>query len=226
MKKKLIATDYDGTLRRLGVITKKDRKYIELFRKKGGLFGVVTGRGSDFPKTAAEDGITCDFFILCNGSLILDKDGNLIKEFLIPRDIFVSLEKKFETYEGLRSYSKANDSEFYHHYYSRCDSVEQARQIADEINKEFGDKVTAFVNGDNVNIGLKGSSKAEGVRIAAEYFGLTQEDCAVVGDDYNDLDMIVSLHGWAMKTGRREVRKAAEHLTSSVGALAKELMEM
>ena len=225
MKRRLIATDYDGTLRRLGVITKKDRKNIELFRAAGGLFGVVTGRGLNFIETAKKEGLGYDYLVLYNGSLVLDAEGNTVAEFFIPREDFAAIEKIFEKHDRVEDYDTVGEAEFYRHYYARCTDIKKAREIADEINSALGDKVTAFVNGTAVNVGVLGSSKAQGVRIALAHFGLNEDDAAVVGDDYNDLDMIVSLKGWAVRTGRKAVRDAAPHICSGVGALAKELME-
>ena len=92
--------------------------------------------------------------------------------------------------------------------------------MAAEVNRLFGDRVTAFVNGEHVNIGKKGSGKAQGVLDALAYFGWQPAEAAVFGDDFNDLEMITALDGWAMATARPEVLAKAPHVCESIGEAA------
>ena len=70
MQKRLIATDYDGTLNRNGVIDDETRTAIDRWRADGRYFGVVTGRGVDFYDTAKEVRLPFDYLIVCNGCLL------------------------------------------------------------------------------------------------------------------------------------------------------------
>ena len=219
--KKLIATDFDGTFIRGGVIDPGYHTAIRDFRKAGGLFGFVTGRGTDFFRTAEEYGVTADFFCLYNGSLLALPDGTPVKEYRIPRATFAALEAFFAASPEVCSFDRATDAPDYPHYYARYGTPELALAAAAEINRQFGDRVTAFVNGEHVNIGKKGSSKTQGVRDALACFGLKEEEAAVFGDDFNDLDMITALDGWAVDTARPEVLAKAPHVCESVSAQAK-----
>ena len=219
--KRLIATDFDGTFYRHGEIDPADDAAVRAFRQAGGLFGFVTGRGTDFFDTVSKLGVTADFFCLYNGSLLALPDGTSVKEYRIPRATFAALEAFFAASPPVCSFDRAIDAPDYPHYYARYDTPELALAAATEVNRRFGDRVTAFVNGEHVNIGKKGSSKTQGVRDALAYFGLTEENAAVFGDDFNDLDMIVSLNGWAVASARPEVLKKAPHVCESVGAQAK-----
>ena len=96
---------------------------------------------------------------------------------------------------------------------------------AAEVNRLFGDRVTAFVNGEHVNIGKKGSGKAQGVRDALAYFGFAPEEAAVFGDDFNDLEMITALDGWAVATARPEVLAKAPHVCASIGDAAAQFLK-
>ncbi|NLO83641.1 MAG: HAD hydrolase family protein [Clostridiales bacterium] len=69
-----------------------------------------------------------------------------------------------------------------------------------------------------------GESKVNGVRHALEAFGLSEEAAAVVGDDLNDLDMIIALNGWAMSSSRPEVLAKANHTCKSIADLVNQLM--
>ena len=148
-------------------------------------------------------------------------DGTPVKEYRIPRATFAELEAFFAVSPEVCSFDRATDAPDYPHYYARYGTPELALAAAAEINRLFGDRVTAFVNGEHVNIGKKGSSKTQGVRDALACFGLKEEEAAVFGDDFNDLDMITALDGWAVATARPEVLKKAPHVCESVSAQAK-----
>jgi len=79
---KIIASDYDGTLRRPDVgITDKDREAIIKWRKEGNLFGVVTGRGDGMDVELKRENVEFDFAITFNGVKIWNQNGNILKEF-------------------------------------------------------------------------------------------------------------------------------------------------
>lgn len=226
MIKKLIASDFDGTLYRLGKITKYDIRNIKKWQADGRYFGIVTGRGSDFTKTISEFDVKPDFLILYNGALIIDKNGNILKESFIDSKTYNEISDFLSGFSDVISFGKKTDTEFNRQFYARFNTPERSLEVADVINDRFGDKITAFVNGTHINIAKKGTSKSNGVSFTLSHFGLNEDECAVVGDDFNDLDMIITHDGWAMLTGRREVRKKANHICTSVGSLASTLIEL
>lgn len=226
MAKKLIATDFDGTLCRKGRISTNDRKYIEDWQKSGRYFGIVTGRGMNFVQTVKDMHIKPDYLIVYNGALVADGDGNIIHEDFITREVFDEIKEIFQQNPDGRVYfDRTGDDDLYHQYYATYENYEKALVVADIINQQLGDKVNAVVNGPHVNIGKKGAIKANGVRCILKHYGLQENEGAVVGDDFNDLDMIKQLDGWAMATGRKEVIAEANHICYSVGSLAKKLMK-
>ena len=77
---KIIASDYDGTLRRHSGIEQKDRDAVKEWRANGNLFGIVTGRGQDFTKTVFEDDLELDFVIVYNGAVIYDFSADVNKD--------------------------------------------------------------------------------------------------------------------------------------------------
>ena len=82
--KYVFATDYDGTLYQynesgLG-ISKKTLDAIKEFRKRGNLFGVVTGRSYKwaYPIFKQQNLFEFDYILSDNGAQCVDKDGNFI----------------------------------------------------------------------------------------------------------------------------------------------------
>lgn len=223
--KRLIATDYDGTLRINGKISDSDREKIAAFRAAGNYFGIVTGRGSDFFKTVKDEGLQVDYLIVYTGALIIDAEENVLFEAPIPFDDFVKLEKFFEKRADVEWYEKARAGEKYYQYYATCKDQTTALSVAALAEKEFGGIFEYFVNGPHINICGKGISKASGIREILKYYGIPEEAAAPVGDDYNDIRMIEELNGWAVSSGRAEVVKLAPHVCESVGDLAQILIE-
>ena len=88
----------------------------------------------------------------------------------------------------------------------------QALAVAAEAEKLFGEELAIFVNGEHINIGIKGSSKAQGVFDALAYYGLPQDAAIVFGDDYNDMEMLAAHDGWAVATARPAVLEKAPHV--------------
>ena len=224
MEKKLIATDFDGTFCRNGEVDPADVRAIAAWRAAGGYFGFVTGRSTDFFDYVKTLGVEVDFHLLYNGALLAAPDGRTLKEYLIPRTDFAALTAFFRSLPDAAAFSEADGRPFYHQYYATFENETRALEVADAVNRRFGERVTAFVNGPHVNIGKKGSGKTQGVFDALSYFGLPADAAAVFGDDYNDLDMIVAHSGWAVSTARPAVLAKAPHVCASVGAAALELL--
>ena len=223
MDKRLIATDFDGTLFVNGEIPSSVRKAIDLWRADGRYFGIVTGRGMDFLDKVKEIEIPVDYLIIYNGSVVTDKNGKIIYERFIPADIYARLEEIFSGYEDIQSYSRA-DGNPQHHYYATFENTERALEVKADIDAVFGGRLAVFVNGRHVNIGTAGTGKAQGVKVVLDYFSLTEDSAAVVGDDYNDLEMIKAFDGWAVENGKPDVKAQAPHICKDVGDLATKLM--
>ena len=224
MEKYLIATDYDGTLYRGGMIDDDTREAIDLWRAGGRYFGVVTGRGIDFYDTAREENLPFDFLIVCNGSLIVSADKTIIFESLIPAETFTAIENVMAGYEDIIGFSKS-DGRPRHHYYAEFPDFERALQVREDLLPVFGNAVSIFVNGPHINIGNLSTGKAQGVAWILRHFSLPDDSAAVVGDDFNDMDMILAHNGWAVESGKPQVVSRAPHTCKSVGDLIRSLLK-
>lgn len=224
MEKRLLATDFDGTLWRNRTLDPEDLRAIRRWRESGRLFGFVTGRGLDFPGTARELGIPCDFHICNNGVLLLDGSGGRIREVRMDREDYQRLEEAFREYGQAERYSRTEGEKNFFQYTALMPNIEMAVDFSEELNRRFGSRVTAYANGRNINVVKKGESKGQGVCHALEHFGLSREQAAVVGDDLNDLEMLLALDGWAVDTGHPRVLEQAPHICHSVGDLIDRLL--
>ena len=226
--KRLIASDYDGTLAIHDRVSDENREAIARWQAAGGLFGVVTGRGRTFPERIARHNVKCDYFLCYNGALLLDGEGGVLRDVRMSWDTFRRLQQAFEKRPDVLDYSRAGEdrTETYAQYSALMPACEAAASFVEELNDRMGGEISAYANGLNINIVKKVESKAEGVRHALAHFQLPESAAAVVGDDLNDLDMLLQLHGWAMRSGRPQVVAAAEHHCDSIADLIDQLMRM
>ena len=94
----LLASDYDGTLKQYSdkekepTVEKRDKEAIDEFRKRGNLFGIVTGRSKGMIDLELKKyGIETDFLIAQNGSAIWSRDFQLLHVCEISREAAAQL---------------------------------------------------------------------------------------------------------------------------------------
>ena len=72
---KILASDYDGTLRTEELVDINDVHAIHEFRAAGNMFGLVTGRSMESIQTEIQKNkIEFDFIVANNGGVIYDRD--------------------------------------------------------------------------------------------------------------------------------------------------------
>ena len=218
----MIASDYDGTLCRYGKITKGDRESIAKWRAKGNLFGFVTGRGADFLKTASELELESDFFVLHTGADIYDGEGNSIARFDADRELIPLLDECCGSFGALK-YNPECTAGFFLQYYALTQTEAECTELCSVINEKYSDRITAYQNGRNVNAVKRGVSKANGIAVIAERFGIEKSRIAAVGDTLNDLSMLTEYNGFAMYTASAQVKRLAPNSCKNIGDLIKQL---
>ena len=128
-KKLLIATDFDGTLNINGEVSQENREAIDEWRSSGRYFGVVTGRGTDFFELAEKINLPYDYLILYNGSLVADRDRNIIYSSVIPDNVYQSLYEIFSRFDDAEYYMKPDGKKIMQ-YYATFSSTERALEVS------------------------------------------------------------------------------------------------
>ena len=168
--------------------------------------------------------VHCDFYLVHTGAALLDRNGQVLRRKTIAEDVFAQLEAAFAAWGDAENYDTVDQGKEFCQYSALMYTNEAAEERVAQLNQRFGHVVTAYANGRNINIVARGEGKAEGIGYALEHFGLGQDAAAVVGDDLNDLDMILHWRGWAMASGREQVVQAAEHTCTSIADLVDQLL--
>ncbi len=239
------ASDYDGTLdfHRGGGISQADCDAIKAFQAQGGLFGVNTGRTPESLRRKVGDKVRFDFCVLVSGALVTDGADKVIWEQHVPRDVMTVLVRRFMLptlglylIDGDRYWRASRLGRIF----SRSDTVgfvrtlreipdpvyglsfllptkALARRVAQTINRDYGDSVTAYQNVVSVDVVPRGCSKATGLEIARRELGI--DVMGAIGDSYNDLPMLQEADvSYTFGGSPQEVREAADVLVPTVGA--------
>ena len=247
--KYLLASDFDGTLLRQKQVSEEDRLAIQEWQKKGHLFCLCSGRS---PHAAMAEmkkwNLSPDLLITGNGSTALTPDGTFVFRHPFPAEHLPRLLQRAHELEctifhlhdqkgrllirDLQNTERTNItreeaeqvtdfSQFGAAFKGR---VEVAARFANWVNKNFPN-ITAHVNGAYIDCTVRGVDKETGVAKAAEQFGILPENCYTVGDNGNDLPMLLAYRGAVIETGNPETIQKVGKSVPSVGRYIKEILK-
>jgi Cof subfamily protein (haloacid dehalogenase superfamily) len=108
---------------------------------------------------------------------------------------------------------------------TQYENEEQANKCTQQINEQFGDNVTAFQNGVCIDIVPVGVNKATGMLHYMHLKKVPKENVLVIGDNFNDLDMILEFNGFSVNSGKPEVIAKARKSFDSIAGLIGEYVK-
>lgn len=102
---KLLATDYDGTLKYAKTIMSEDLKSIEAWKQAGNEFVIVTGRSKESIDAQIEKyHVPCDYLVTNNGGMVFDKDGKVLLSNYLNFDVCIDILHGIKKYDSVISY--------------------------------------------------------------------------------------------------------------------------
>ncbi len=245
-KLKLIASDYDGTLNSDGIAEHVRRALID-WRVAGNQFGIVSGRGmSNLIRMIQNDEVICDFLIANNGAVIADGEGKVLvyhtKDAFLCREIIsfvldngaqyatvcfaesefyvVSEEHKARRADDMRYFTRATyEPREFTQISTVCADRPEAMRLANEINRQFFEKVTALVNGRCIDIVPYGVDKAAGICELCALWEINIDAVRTVGDNYNDEAMLRSFCSYAVENAVEDIKKIATYVVRDIAEL-------
>ena len=247
LRMKILASDFDGTLKRQGRIEPQDLIAIQRFRHHGHQFGIVTGRS--IAMLMCEAGplqIPFDFVIGNNGGIVVDQQLRVLHRFDLARQDWEALIRFLRQWPEIL-FGVSDGDRF---------GIVQTGTVGSQASSMMNEAVTdgeALLRAGRINSLFlnPGSPLAAQVllqelemefdgKIAFHYnqgmidasawgvskqtglkalWGERQEaDLSVIGDGLNDLPMIEAFHGFAVCNADPRVRQAACKVFDSVGA--------
>lgn len=246
---KILASDFDNTLLFYqgyqGYYHQEDIQAIKEFQKQGNLFGICSGRSFKGIVDWNFEKIDYDFYIICSGAKILDKEGKVIFEQLIDKKIAVDILKAYPTvntsivYQGdtyllnapenyikhprITSFAEVGDKweTFSLHFADN----ETAHHEYLKIKEQFKDQIAIYQNECHLDFAAMGCSKGAAILKLIEHFKIDPFQMAVIGDSYNDLPMLTAVeNAFTFNRSPDLVKQTAKYLVDGVDECIKILM--
>lgn len=233
--RKAFASDFDGTLFLHGNyegFLKQDLVAIQQYQQKGYLFGICSGRSLSGLKGSMKDEIHCDFYIMATGAQVLDRDGNTLWERYMDNEIAMKIYdqyrdqtdmifhgnnlvytfgKGYPWQKHISSLHDLHDDHVYGISLGMFEREEDTVLVTEDINRRFGEYVTAYANVNTVDVTPQGCSKGNGLKKLKELLNI--DLTGGIGDSYNDETLISDADvGYTFHRSPAEVQKKADVL--------------
>lgn len=229
--------DIDGTILHRGEISKADRDAIFRVRQAGHKVILNTGRPlfgiSDDLKKLVPDGWVSNL-----GTCVI-VDGKYLFTETVPLCEWIELFRDF-TEKGYHFYIESDDLAVYNpnmKVMDRPNTLETIEQLSERYpNEPFrkGVLIDRLPDAEREKLSerysfcqhehfaefcSKGCSKAKGMQVVLDYYGIPKERCIAIGDSLNDLEMLLAAGiSVAMGNAVEEVKKSCDFVTRSVEA--------
>lgn len=233
---KVLASDFDGTLVFNDKFRKEDLKKIKEFQKEGNLVGLCSGRPFKGVYEFCKKYLDLDFYILCTGALVLDKDGNeLFKSTITKQSLenyFNRYQDKYEIYiqanKQIYTYDKKEMGSMVRKVINSLDEVEgdiyglsmfaltdeNARKVCLDIEENFPELAT-HQNKAYIDVTAKGCSKGLGINKLKEIYHI--DNIAGIGDSYNDISMLETVDtSFTFHSSPDSLTSIVDHVVDSV----------
>ena len=178
---KVLASDYDGTLLFNEKFKEGDLKKIKEFQKAGNLFGLCSGRPFKGIYEFCKPYIDFDFYILCTGALVLNKEREVIYKSTISKhllhEFYDRYQKDYDIFiMQIYTFLKEDLGPMVRQVITSLDEVEgdiyglsmnaktdeNAKKVCLDIEEHFPE-LTAHQNKEYIDITEKGCSKGLGI---------------------------------------------------------------
>lgn len=234
--KKLLVSDYDNTLYKDDQSIKENIKRIEEFRRLGNLFVVATGRTyEDFLKKVILYDIKYDYLILSQGSVILNKDNEVVKYYILDSSIVRKIIEDVKDYSTVKSIDVSNlnnrgveitNEEVITKISIVLSDLSEAQTIKEKLNSKYqGIRVYILTNKTHcIEIISKETSKREGIKFIAGIEKIDHENIFVIGDANNDLEMIKEFSGYGVTNSEEIIKPYVKKIYPNVYNLIDDIL--
>lgn len=225
---RLLALDLDGTLltddKR---ISPTDRKWIGRATDAGVMVIIASGRGRQSVRAFRKELGLHTPMVLVNGGEVWGRSGELLERSIIPRKDIRTLKEIAEHYGADYWGCDVNGLVRRHHWTEKMGSRNWLKfgirdpyvQVLDRVKKRICSLHGLSMTSSALNVievGVKGKSKATGVRKVCEHVGIKMEEVMAIGDNWNDFPLIRAAgFGVAMGNAIPQLKDVAKAVTDS-----------
>ncbi len=245
MARKIMASDFDGTLRHYNAphpyVRRDDMEAIASFREHGNLFGMCSGRALDSILKASVGMPPSDFYIVSSGAVYAEpepKGVRIVSETAIPRQtarglygllchhriFYVHLNGilyrvgKKESGEHAQIFVDSFDDlpeGRIHQVSAGTASPEIASEAAKQLKKIYGRKLAVYQNNDHIDITDRTCSKGTGIEELRKRTG-GRMIIGGIGDSYNDIPLLKAADvAFTFSFSPEKVKAAADYVVDS-----------
>ncbi len=230
-------------------ITKENLDAVNKWQVKGNLFIITTGRHKKSIIEQMENfSLKPDYYICNNGAVILDKEKNIIFSKCISNQMIEEIieyicenyENSFEIIEKERTIKIMNNRGIDNHnptdiildrahissikdvvqLHKKFDKEERVAELVIDLNTKFRSSLAAYANVLNVDIVANGMNKSTGIDFICREIS-NVDDILVIGDSYNDIEMVQKYNGFTVEHGNEDIKKIARDIFFDVASLLK-----
>ena len=234
-RKKVLASDFDGTFFLNYNDMKKNIVGVEKFQKEGNLFVIATGRSyiglNDYLMMQPVD---CDYYIINHGATVLNKDEEVIARFVFNsktvKKIITDLqasnsESPIIAHKDLKSGVDVKEK-FISKLEKSFSSLEEAQKFNDIINQKYKNKAVSYLMPatNSIEIVSNKANKAFALSVIKKIEKVTKKDIYTIGDSINDIEMIRKYNGSCMLNAEENVKTNCSSMYKSVSDLIEKIL--
>ena len=209
---KILFSDFDGTLFFKEGFHQEDIEAIKTFQSKGNKFALCTGRPLGGVNALMKGKIIPDYYVLCTGGLVLDKDYQVIYAQEIPFELVKEVCQKYENETIIGPHCL--DEKYLYFKYFPNDAPSYIKQF-DSIDEFKNRKIYSFSLIESTR--AKEITKEINENGILEITKLISDETAGIGDSYNDLEMFkVVNQSFTFKTSPKDIQQQTRYTVSSV----------
>lgn len=233
--RKILVSDYDNTFYINDADIKSNIEKVKEFRNNNNIFVIATGRSyDDFNVELEMYPIKYDYLIINQGATILDYNGNIIKNYIIDKNVKNNLIKDLELENQdtmfacslleSRASIKGDKITKIHKKYEMLNIAEKMNEI---INKKYSKYIISYLIPEVKAIEIISSetNKANAITEIAKIENINKKNVFTIGDSYNDIEMIENFNGFCVTSAENEIKNISTKEYISVSELIDELLE-
>lgn len=202
---KLLASDYDGTLKSDIKNLKLNIKAVNEFMTNGNKFAIITGRSfKSIKKEIEKYNIKYDYLSCNNGLIVFDKEDNIISSSCISKDNLKLIKEIVEKSDNIKNIK-------FYDFYDSTEKIENILEISLEFNNiKSAKKYKKYLENLLTNVSCyqvlnmifigNNQKKSQAVEIIKIKENINYEKVYTVGDNLNDLEMLKEYNGYKIIT--------------------------
>ena len=245
MNRKILFFDVDSTLysHKTNTVPQSAVDAVKKAKENGHIIVLATGRSKLLTATLGIfEKIDFDYFVTINGTLVLDKNDNIIFSLPCNKDSINEVLKIVDKHQLNLCFINKDDYYLYKDEdkrshlgydplhievplkkpYMNEDIYQMNLFCEDEYVSEFIDKTNNYLSYSKLNdygydVYAKDQTKATGIKHLIEYLNIDLEDTIAFGDGHNDREMIEYCHiGVAMGNALQKVKEVSNYITDDI----------